>query len=83
MKTEEIQNSWRSSRAQGDALVAKICELIHPSFGMLKMQKLSNNAALLKRSTNGAARYDLCASQDCTIPTGGKGLVQLGWQYHF
>ena len=50
--------------------------MIHPSFGVLKVQELSNNAALPKRSTGGATRYDLCASQDCTIPVGGKGLVQ-------
>ena len=61
MKTTETQNSWRSSLAQGDALTTKFFELIHPSFGMLKVQKLSNNAALPKRSTRGAARYDLCA----------------------
>ena len=78
VKTTEIQNSWRSSHAQGDALAAKFFELIHPSFGMLKVQKLSNNAALPKRSTDGAAEYDLCASQDCTIPAGGKGLVHTG-----
>ena len=52
VKGKETQNSSRSSRAQGDALAAKIFELIHPSFGMLKVQKLSNNAALLKRSTD-------------------------------
>ena len=43
---------------------------------MLKMQKLSNNATLPKRSTNRAAGYDLFASQNCTIPASGKGLVQ-------
>ena len=57
-------------------MTAKIFEMINPSFGVLKVQKLSNNAALPKRSTNGAAGYDLYASQDCTIPAGGKGLVQ-------
>ena len=45
---------------------------------MLKVQKLSNNAALLKRSTGGAAGCDLCALQDCTIPAKGKGLVKTG-----
>ena len=78
VKTTETQNSWRSSHAQGDALAAKFFELIHPSFSMLKVQKLSNNAALPKRSIDGAVRYDLCASQDCTIPAGGKGLVHTG-----
>ena len=78
VKTTETQNSWKSSHAQGDALAAKFFELLHPSFGMLKVQKLSNNAALLKRSTNGAAGYDLCASQDCSIPAGGKELVKTG-----
>ena len=80
---EETQNSWRSSHAQGDALAARFFELIHPSFGMLKVQKLSNNAALPKRSTDGAAGYDLCASQDCTIPAGGKGLVHTGLAISF
>ena len=42
------------------------------------MQKLNNNAALPKRSTEGAAGYDLCALQDCTILAGGKGLVKTG-----
>ena len=69
-------NSWRSSRAQGDALTTKFFEMHHPSFGMLKVQKLSNNVALLKRSIGGAAGYDLCASQSCTILAGGKGLMQ-------
>ena len=77
-KTEEMQNSWRSPCAQGNALAAKIFELIYPNFGMLKVQKLSNNAALLKRSTDGAVVYDLCASQNCTILAKGKGLVQIG-----
>ena len=47
------------------------------------MQKLKNNAALPKRSTDGAAGYDLCASQDCTIPAGGKGLVHTGLSISF
>ena len=76
LRNTETPNSWRSSRTQGDALTAKIFEMTHPSFGVLKVQKLSNNAALLKRSTDGAIGYDLCSSQDCTIPTGGKGLVK-------
>ena len=50
---------------------------------MLKVQKLSNNAALPKRSTGGATGYDLCASQDCTIPTKGKGLVKTGLAISF
>ena len=83
VKAKETQNSWRSSRAQGDALAAKIFELNHPSFGMLKVQKLSNNAALPKRSTDGAAGYDLCASQNCTIPAKGKGLVRTGLAISF
>ena len=83
VKTTPTQNSWRSSHAQGAALAAKFFELVHPSFGMLKVQKLSNNAALPKRSIGGAARYDLCASQDCTIPAGGKGLVHTGLAISF
>ena len=58
--------------------MTKFFELHHPNFGMLKVQKLSNNVALLKRSTNGAAGYDLCASQNCSIPAGGKRLVPIG-----
>ena len=50
---------------------------------MLKVQKLSNNAALPKRSTDGAVGYDLCASQDCTIPAAGKGLVHTGLAISF
>ena len=83
VKTTETQNSWRSSHAQGDAQAAKIFEMTHPSFGILKVQKLNNNAALPKRSTDGAAGYDLCASQDCTIPAGGKGLVKTGLSISF
>ena len=80
VKTTETLNSWRSSRAQGDALTLtiKFFELIHPSFSMLKVQKLNNNTALPKRSTEGATGYDLCALQDCTIPAKGKELVQTG-----
>ena len=37
VRSTETQNSWRSSRAQGDALTAKIFEMIHPSFGILKV----------------------------------------------
>ena len=83
VKMTQTQNSWRRSHAQGNALAATFFELIHPSFGMLKVQKLSNNAALPKRSTDGAAGYDLCASQDCTIPAGGKGLVHTGLAISF
>ena len=76
---KDTQNSWRSSHAKGDALaVGKFFELTHPSFGILKVQRLTNNAALPKRSTVGAAGYDLCASQDCIIPASGKGLVKTG-----
>ena len=47
------------------------------------MQKLNNYAALPKRSTGGAAGYDLCTLQDCTILTGGKGLVQTRLEISF
>ena len=57
--------------------------MTHPSFGVLKVQKLNNNAALPKRSTGGAVGYDLCALQGCTIPAGGKGLVQTGLAISF
>ena len=83
LRTTETQKSWRSSHAQGDALTAKFFEMTHPNFGVLKVQKLSNNTALLKRSTDGAAGYDLCALQDCTIPVGGKGLVKTGLSISF
>ena len=74
----ETHNSSRSSHAQGYTVTAKFSALHHPSFGMLKVQKLNNNVALPKRNTNGAAEYDLCASQNCTVLAGGKGLVQAG-----
>ena len=85
VKKTAVQNSWRSSHAQGDALIStsKFFETTHPSFGILRVQKLNNNATLPKRSTEGAAGYDLCASQDCTIPTGGKGLVHTGISISF
>ena len=59
-------------------MTTKFFEMHHPGFSMVKVQKLSNNAALPKRSVDGVAGYDLCASQKCTIPTRGKGLVQTG-----
>ena len=83
IRSTESQNSWRTSRSQGDASTAKFFELTHPNFSVLKVQKLSNNAALPKRSTDGAAGYNLCASQDCTIPAGGKGLVKTGLSISF
>ena len=83
VKKTKTQNSWRSSHAKGNAQTAKIFEMTHPSFGILKVQKLNNNAALPKRSTDGAAGYNLCASQDCTIPAGGKGLVHTGLSISF
>ena len=84
VKTDDTQNSWRSSQAQGNTLAgSKFFELTHPSFGILKVQKLTNNAALPKRSTAGAAGYDLCASQDCVIPAKSKGLVKTGLSLTF
>ena len=84
VRKTDIQNSWRSSRAVGDGTLAgKFFEYHHPSFGVLKVQRLNNNAALPKRSTEGAAGYDLCASHDCTIPAGGKGLVKTGLSISF
>ena len=78
------RNSWRSSHGEGDAVgTAKFFELIHPTFGTLKVQKLSNNAALPKRSTSGVAGYDLSAAHDCTIPAGSKGLVKTGLSISF
>ena len=50
---------------------------------MLKVQKLKNNATLPKRRIGGAARYDLCALQDCTIPAKGEGLVKTGLAISF
>ena len=64
-------------------MTAKHFELFHPNFSILKVQKLSNNTALPKRSTDGAVGYDLCASQDCTIPATSKGLVQTGLAISF
>ena len=72
------KKNWSSSHAQGVALTTKSLELHHPSFGVLKVQKLNDNVALPKRSIAGAAGYDLCASQNCTIPAEVKGLVQTG-----
>ena len=84
MTPKDTQNSWRSSHAKGDTLaVGKFFELTHPSFGILQVQKLNNNVALPKRSIDGAAGYDLCASQSCTIPAGGKGLVPTGLSISF
>ena len=83
IRSTDAQNSWRSSHAQGDALTAKIFEMTHPSFCILKVQKLSNNPAPPKRSTDGAAGYDLCALQDYTMPAGGKGLVKTGLSISF
>ena len=83
VRQTETQNSWKSSHAQGSTGIEKFFEMIHPSFGMLKVQKLNNNAALPKRSTDGAAGYDLCASQNCTIPTKGKGLVKTRFSLSF
>ena len=83
VRSAETQNSWRSSRPQEEALTANNFEMTHPSFNMLKVQKLSNNVALPKRSTGGAAGYNLCTSQDCTISAGGKGLVQTGLAISF
>ena len=56
----------------------KSFELLHPSFDILKVQKLNNNVAMPKRSTDGAVGYDLCASHNCTVLAKGKGLVQNG-----
>ena len=75
MRSTGIQNSSRSSRAQGDTMTAKTFEMHHPNFSILKVQKLNNNIALPKRSIVGAAGYYLCASQNCPILAGGKGLV--------
>ena len=84
VRKTDTQNSWRSSRAEGDGTLAgKFVEFHHPRFGMLKVQRLNNNAALPKRSTEGAVGYDLCAAHDCTIPAGGKGLVKTGLSISF
>ena len=84
VRKPDVQNSWRSSRAEGDGTLAgKFFEFSHPSFGILKVQRLNNNAALPKRSTEGAAGYDLCAAHDCIIPAGGKGLVKTGLSISF
>ena len=83
VRKTDVQNSWRSSRAVGDGTLTKFFEFHHPSFGVLKVQRLNNNAALPRRSTEGAAGYDLCAAHDCTIPAGGKGLVKTGLSISF
>ena len=83
VRKTDVQNSWRSSRAVGDGTLTKFFEFHHPSFGVLKVQRLNNNAALPRRSTEGAAGYDLCATHDCTIPAEGKGLVKTGLSISF
>ena len=84
VRKNDTQNSWRSSRAAGDGTLAgKFFEFHHPSFGVLKVQRLNNNAALPKRSTEGAAGYDLFAGHDFIIPAGGKGLVKTGLSISF
>ena len=37
LRSTDAQNSWRSSRAQGDAVTANFFEMTHPSFGILKV----------------------------------------------
>ena len=83
LRKTETQNSWRSSRPQGNAQATKLSEFHHPSFGILKVQKLNNNVALPKRSTRGAAGYNLYASKNCTILAKGNGLVQIGLAISF
>ena len=73
-KTDDAKLLEEFSRARGNALATtKFFEFNHPSFGMLKVQKLSNNAALPKRSTEGAAGYDLCASHEVYYTGGRQG----------
>ena len=76
----ETQNSWRSSHGKGDAVgTAKFFDLIHPNFGTLKVQKLSNNAALPKRSTDQEQLGTiLCAAHDCTHTSGRQGTSKDG-----
>ena len=82
VKADETQNSWRGSCAQ-DALTIKPFKLFRPSFGILKIKKLSNNAGLPKRTTDGVVGYDLCVSQNCTILEKGKVLVRIGLSISF
>lgn len=42
---------------------------------VLQVKRLSENATIPKRGSDGAAGYDLYSASDCVIPARGKGLV--------
>ena len=45
---------------------------------ILEVKCLTNNAAIPKRSTEGAAGYDLSSAENTTIPAHGRGVVKTG-----
>ena len=44
--------------------------------GDLQVKLLRGNAVLLARGSAGAAGYDLCAANNCVIPSWGKGTIE-------
>ena len=45
---------------------------------ILEVKRLTNNAAIPKRSTEGAVGYDLSSAENITIPAHGRGVVKTG-----
>ena len=46
--------------------------------GELQVKLLRGNAVLPARGSAGAVGYDLCAANNCVIPSRGKGTVETG-----
>ena len=47
--------------------------------GELQVKLLWGNAVLPTRGSGGAASYDLCAANNCVIPSWGKGTMEAGF----
>ena len=45
---------------------------------ILEVKRLTNNATIPKRTTEGAAKYDLISAENITIPAHGRGVEKTG-----
>ena len=78
-------NSWTNSTKGGVKTAcndkeknSKLFIRDDQDFGHLYIKKMRNSATIPKRSTEGAAGYDLSAAEEATVPAQGKSVVKTG-----
>ena len=74
----EVQNDCKLNCGNGEKFSRKLFIQSHPSFGLLYVKELRNNAAVPKRGSEEAAGYDIASTKDTVVPAKGKAVIKTG-----